>query len=836
VDDENEVTLSAATDTLGRSDAAPPHPSEAVEPIRSAEPVESTRAEHSDGERGLDALTDVAARALRELATVRTLEWIVIAAPIALIAVLGVTHRWTYEDAYVYFRVVDQVFNGNGPVFNAGERVEAVLSPLWLVTLVIGEFLSPSRLEYTAAFLSLASTVVGCVLGVLASRRLTSVGASSDRFRLPIGLVVLASLWPVWVWSTGGMETGITLCWLGACAFLLSRWATRPGASMPTHALVVFGLGWLVRPDLLVSSLLFVGVAAFGAPASTARRWRTLLIAAAVPVGYQIFRMGYYGLVLSSASVAREDTLPRPGFGWDYLTDFVAPYYLAVPLVAIAIGFYVPFVRLAVRAGDHRRLAVVLAIAGSGIVHAALVIVVGGGDSVHARLLIPAVFAMLLPIFVVPAERAYAEVITVTAIWAVACAPLMRPPGSDVARPFTNGYPGGGLTVADAGYPTRGLQGWMDGPGFYTVDPFAVTGLRTPIELSDPDLVVVAAEAAGALGYALGPDVFVVDLHGAGDPLTGHQRIENRLTPGREKLAYTPWIVAAMARSPASVHAGDFVLVPPFGEAPRELEFDSEVQWADAALDCGQLAELRASYAERLTAGRFFSNLWDAMSNTSLRLDRLPSRAYDEQDCGSGVPATVAEMYRDIAVSDVLPNTAQRGDLVVHPDCATVFVASGDAGDPWQLVEAQRLTATVSMDPDSAAGSFAAVFELQPFGTDTAVVWVSTDGAGNYRVRQELNWIPPVELPWTPIDGADPVEIEIVPDGIGRQWLTTVNGVTLASLPMISGPTAGGNDHVVSVASAADPGSDTPVIEHRSSPPSRYCEAVLDEHRDRATE
>jgi arabinofuranosyltransferase len=42
------------------------------------------------------------------------------------------------EDAFINFRVVDQVFAGHGPVFNAGQRVEAFTSPLWLAVLVAG--------------------------------------------------------------------------------------------------------------------------------------------------------------------------------------------------------------------------------------------------------------------------------------------------------------------------------------------------------------------------------------------------------------------------------------------------------------------------------------------------------------------------------------------------------------------------------------------------------------------------------------------------------------------------------------------------------------------------
>ena len=43
--------------------------------------------------------------------------------PVLLLAVLGWSRRWAADDAYIDFRVVDNLLHGLGPVFNAGERV-----------------------------------------------------------------------------------------------------------------------------------------------------------------------------------------------------------------------------------------------------------------------------------------------------------------------------------------------------------------------------------------------------------------------------------------------------------------------------------------------------------------------------------------------------------------------------------------------------------------------------------------------------------------------------------------------------------------------------------------
>src|ERR1044071_6359558 len=60
------------------------------------------------------------------------------AAPVAFVVVLGWTHRWVEEDAFINFRIVDQIRAGHGPVFNVGQRVEVATSTLWLAILTVG--------------------------------------------------------------------------------------------------------------------------------------------------------------------------------------------------------------------------------------------------------------------------------------------------------------------------------------------------------------------------------------------------------------------------------------------------------------------------------------------------------------------------------------------------------------------------------------------------------------------------------------------------------------------------------------------------------------------------
>ena len=49
--------------------------------------------------------------------------------PAVIMLAMGWHRRWMNEDAFINLRIVDQIFAGHGPVFNAGERVEAYDEP-----------------------------------------------------------------------------------------------------------------------------------------------------------------------------------------------------------------------------------------------------------------------------------------------------------------------------------------------------------------------------------------------------------------------------------------------------------------------------------------------------------------------------------------------------------------------------------------------------------------------------------------------------------------------------------------------------------------------------------
>ncbi|HZE15878.1 MAG TPA: hypothetical protein VE197_09300, partial [Mycobacterium sp.] len=105
--------------------------------------------------------------------TVRVSLWISVAVTAALFGWGAWQRRWIADDGLIVLRTVRNMLAGNGPVFNAGERVEANTSTAWTFLLYLGSLVGgPMRLEYVALALALVLSVLGLVLLMLGAGRL----------------------------------------------------------------------------------------------------------------------------------------------------------------------------------------------------------------------------------------------------------------------------------------------------------------------------------------------------------------------------------------------------------------------------------------------------------------------------------------------------------------------------------------------------------------------------------------------------------------------------------------------------------------------------------------
>lgn len=348
------------------------------------------------------------------------------AGTLAVAGTLGLAawlRRWTTDDAFINYRIVDQIFAGNGPVFNGGERVEAATSPLWLAVLTLGNLVLPLPLEWVAIAISIPLAMVGISAMCIAATRLLADPARPDgTIWVPAGALVLVAVTVVWDFTTGGLETSMNLAWIGAVAIILARAVDDP-EGLPTWALVVIGLGPLVRPDEAITTLAVLAFVVVGTWRTSRRTaLRQVAVAMLLPVAFQLFRMGYYAALVPNTVLAKGGGTAHWSEGWGYLADFVGSYLLFVPAALILLAIAPQVRRL-----PRRRLVAIAVLPVAALVHVVVVIRVGG-DYIHGRLLLPSLFALVAPVAMVPIRRNLAAVpVLALAVWAALCAGFLRP-------------------------------------------------------------------------------------------------------------------------------------------------------------------------------------------------------------------------------------------------------------------------------------------------------------------------------------------------------------------------------------------------------------------------
>ncbi|HWD04558.1 MAG TPA: hypothetical protein VG674_19120 [Amycolatopsis sp.] len=528
----------------------------------------------------------------------------VIAATLVVYAYLAWRRRWMSDDGLLVLRTVRQILAGHGPVFNIGERVEASTSPLWTWLLAgLGTIPGPA-LEWLSVITGLVCAVAGLFFAMDGARRLYGGPV------VPAGALIVCALPPFRDFATSGLETGLAMLWIGLTWWLLVR-----GKAAKTTAFVT-GLGVLVRPDLAVFSIVaFVALVWLRRPSvRTGIGW--LGVGVAVPAAYQIFRMGYYGLLVPNTALAKEagDALWSRGFA--YLLDLIDPYLLWLPLPLLAIAAYLS------RKSRILMLAPVIAAA-----LLALYVVRVGGDFMHGRMLLPALFAVLLPVMAMPVTRRTFALLAAVAVWAVAAAGWLR-------VPYENLHSAVGVT------DERAYWVWATG----TAHPIMATDflgepvMRVAVAVTqathapavlvysygekrwysfptDKPYVTLAADSMGAISNIVSLDVRIHDGYGLANDIGSHTKLIPGGRPGHSKWLTGSWEIAEVGSGVTATDGQIHIFTP------------GEIDAARQALRCPAEQNVLTSTRAPLTFSRFVDNFVGSVSRTGIRFDRDPWRA-----------------------------------------------------------------------------------------------------------------------------------------------------------------------------------------------------------------
>ena len=247
-----------------------------------------------------------------------------------------------------------------------------------------------------------------------------------------------------------------------------------------------------------------------------------------------------------------------------------------------------------------------------------------GGDYMHARLLLPAFFALCLPVYVGVRSLRGALIVPVAgiALWSVACMGWLRfvPTTPRVLTPqtvFISNERNSWITATGVAHPVtaadyahalsgeagvalarmaRRVPHGQAAPGgdhesVRTDRTAAVRPARSPL----PFTLAVNLPAIGVIGYLAGPDVYVFDEFSLANPIGSHTTVVHHARPGHEKLIGPAWMLARFG-VPGTTSI-------PSGPSPASIDA------AAAALDCDPLRAYLTAVTAPLTWSRALANI-----------------------------------------------------------------------------------------------------------------------------------------------------------------------------------------------------------------------------------
>lgn len=231
-------------------------------------------------------------------------------------------YAWLLDDAYVYFRYVDNlVLLGRGLVYNPGEFVEGFSSPAWCMLLVL---LRSTGCPYWLGIRILGAVIFLLVWAMLVSlnRRLIPLESRDNTVNYP--LISIALTYGSSCYFTSGVEGPLVILVGVAFAFLVIS------PQSPLLQLLV-GLGPLIRPELAVPWVLLVVYLWI-----TEREMPRALVLSGIlsSSAWMIFRIVYYADFLPNTFYLK--SIHWYSQGLRYLYDTMLPYQL-LPLAVFFI-------------------------------------------------------------------------------------------------------------------------------------------------------------------------------------------------------------------------------------------------------------------------------------------------------------------------------------------------------------------------------------------------------------------------------------------------------------------------------------------------------------------
>ena len=427
------------------------------------------------------------------------LDTALLAVLVAALVLLALKCAWACDDAYITFRVVDNLVEGHGPRWNVAERVQAYTNPLWMLLVSIPYALTREP-YYTSIALSLALTA--------ATGLLLALRAARDVAGAALALCVLAGSKAFVDFSTSGLENPLLhFALLGALATAFSE---EPDRRRSLKLALWSSAVALTRLDALA---LLAPVLAAHAWQERSRRALAGLALGFLPlVAWEVFSLVYYGSLIPNSAISKLSSgIPASELatqGLAYLADSLALDPLTLCAIAAAVA-------VAVWKRELAQLAVALGI----LLHLAYVARVGG-DFMSGRFLTA---PLLAAAWILATARLDVRIAGSLALAALALTSLSpRSPlraGIDYAQGRRSPEFIAPTGIADERGYWHSVAGLFGSNRALEGKLHVTKGHPLAKSLRENGPQVSLAEGIGYLGYWSGPGIFLVDPMGLSDAL-----------------------------------------------------------------------------------------------------------------------------------------------------------------------------------------------------------------------------------------------------------------------------------------------------------------------------
>jgi len=436
----------------------------------------------------------------------------------AALVILAWHHRFIQDDAFISFRYARNLLNGNGLVWNPGERVEGYTNFLWTILISSGMAAGIDPV--------LGSQLLGmiCFIASLVITYRTAFLLFCSRPLSLLTILLLGTNYTFSSYATGGLETQLQtmLCLLGV--LLTLRFCSAERTSFPGCITVslVLAAALLTRLDSAIFCIVILASVALhlrkGNRPLREKIEQSIAMTAPLVIiigGWFVWKIFYYGNIFPNTFYVKASSITSVERGLNFLYVFLISYSLW-PFILLGLFFGNRFLK-----ESRVRFGILLSILFLWIAY----IIKVGGDFMEFRFLVP-----VLPLLFVSVVWLLFTVIPYPSIRFVGIAVILW--GTiHHAQTFS-------FNTEDRIEPTDDLRGHLYDEDKNWTGIGKTLGERFHFDTT----ITIATTAAGAIPYY--SRMHAVDMLGLNDPWIAHNGVVVSTIPGHQRLAPLSYLVS----------------------------------------------------------------------------------------------------------------------------------------------------------------------------------------------------------------------------------------------------------------------------------------------------